>query len=160
MPHSYAVSFARVRLPRLPTRILTSSAETANSATTIICRSTGKYSRSIRKFGVKPLRRKTGLLHADQMAILLCNRLSQSRGQTLVFLAILFDRTPSHEVLQFLVGSQTQHFLAAAGSISGPKILVHDVEQLLKLKRRTPREDSNQLLSYQIRNPTGECIFL
>jgi len=94
------------------------------------------------------------------MAILLRNCLSQSRRQALVFLAILPDRTPRHEVLQFLVGSQPQHFLAAAGSISRPKILVHDIEELLELERRTPREDSNQLLSYQIGNPTGECIFL
>ena len=94
------------------------------------------------------------------MTILLSNRLRESRWQTLVFLAILLDRTPRHEILQFLVGSQSQHFLAAAGSISGPKILVHDVEQLLELERRTPGEDSNKLLSYQIRNTTGKCIFL
>ena len=94
------------------------------------------------------------------MTILLCNCLSQSRRQALVFLAILFDRTARHEVLQLLVGSQPQHFLAAAGSISRPKILVHDIEELLELERRTPGEDSNQLLSYQIGNPTGECIFL
>ena len=94
------------------------------------------------------------------MTILLCDRLSKSRRQALVFLPILLDRTTRHEILQFLVGSQPQHFLAAAGSISCPKILVHDVEQLLKLKGRTPREDSDQFLRYQIRNTTGECIFL
>ena len=94
------------------------------------------------------------------MTILLCNCLRQSRRQALVFLAILFDRTACHEVLQLLVGSQPQHFLAAAGSISRPKVLVHNVKELLELEGRTPREDINQLLSYQIGNPTGECIFL
>src|SRR5919197_483656 len=94
------------------------------------------------------------------MTILLGNRLGERRWQPLVFLAILLDRTARHEILQFLVRSQSQHFLAAAGSISCPKIFVHDVEQLLKLKRRTSGEDSNQLLSYQIRNTPGECVFL
>jgi hypothetical protein len=94
------------------------------------------------------------------MTILLCNCRRQSRRQALVFLAILFDGTARDEVLQLLVGSQPQHFLTAARSVSCPKILMHDVEELLELKRRTPREDSNQLLSYQIGNTTGECIFL
>ena len=94
------------------------------------------------------------------MTILLCNCLSQSRRQAFVFLAVLFDRTARYEVLQLLVGSQPQHFLATAGSIPCPKILVHDIEELLELERRTPGEDSNQLLSYQIGNTTGECIFL
>src|SRR5262249_17732818 len=94
------------------------------------------------------------------MTILLCNRLGQSRRQALVFLTFFLDRAARHEILQFLVRSQTQHFLAATGSVSGPQILVHDVEELLELERRTPGEDSNQLLSYQIRDTTGECIFL
>ena len=94
------------------------------------------------------------------MAILLSDRVGQSRRQTLVFLPILLDRATRYEILQFFISSQAQHFLATAGGVPGPKILVHDVEKLLKLKRRAPREDSNQLLSYQIRNATGECIFL
>ena len=94
------------------------------------------------------------------MAILLRNCLSQSCRQAFVFLAILLNRTTCDKVLQLLIGSQPQHFLAAAGSISRPKILMHDIEQLLELERGTFREDSNQLLSYQIGNPTGECIFL
>ena len=94
------------------------------------------------------------------MAILLRNCLSQSCRQAFVFLAILLNRTTCHEVLELLIGSQPQHFLAATGSISCPKILVHDVEELLELELGTPGEDSNQLLSYQIGNTTRECIFL
>ena len=94
------------------------------------------------------------------MAILLRNCLSQSCRQAFVFLAILLNSTTCHEVLQLLIGSQPQHFLAAAGSISRPKILVHYIEELLELERRALREDSNQLLSYQVGNTTGECIFL
>ena len=94
------------------------------------------------------------------MTILLGNRGGQGRWQALVFLAILLDCAARYEILQFLVSSQPQHFFAAACSVPGPKILVYDVEKLLKLKRRAPGEDSNQLLSYQVRNTTGECIFL
>ena len=75
-----------------------------------------------------------GLLHAGQMTILLSNRLGESRRQPFVFLAILPNRAARHKILQFLVGSQPQHFLAPAGSISSAKILVHNVEQLLKLE--------------------------
>jgi len=94
------------------------------------------------------------------MAIVLCNRDGQSRRQAFVFLAVLLDRTARHKVLQFLVSSQPQHFLATTGSIPGPKILVHNVEELFKLKGRAPGEDSYQLLSYQVRNSTGKRIFL
>ncbi len=94
------------------------------------------------------------------MAIVLCNRDGQSRRQALVFLAILLDRAAGHKVLQFLVSSQPQHFLATTGSIPGAKILVHNVEELFKLKGRAPGEDSYQLLSYQVRNSTGKRIFL
>ena len=103
---------------------------------------------------------KGRLSYAGKMTILLSNRVGQSRRQALVLLAILFDRASRHEILQFFVSSQPQHFFAAACSVSGPKILVHDVEKLLKLKGRASRKDSNQLLSYQVRNTTGECIFL
>src|SRR5437773_8589559 len=94
------------------------------------------------------------------MTILLGNRTGQSRWQALVFLAVLFDRATRDKILQFLVSSQAQHFFAAACSVSGSQILVHDVEKLLKLKGRAPGEDSNQLLSYQVRNTTGECVLL
>src|SRR5882724_8212031 len=41
------MSFARVRLPVLPTRMLTPSAEAAKIIATMICKRTGRYSRSI-----------------------------------------------------------------------------------------------------------------
>jgi len=103
---------------------------------------------------------KLGLSYPGEMAILRRNRTGQSRWQSLVFLAILSDCASCDEILQLLVSAQSQHFLATAGGVPGPKILVHNVEQLLKFKRRTPGEDSNQFLSYQVRDATGECIFL
>ena len=92
------------------------------------------------------------------MTILLRDRVGQGRWQALVFFAALFDRAPCHEILKLFIGPQTQHFFAATGSVPGPQILVYDIEKLLKLKRRTPGEDRNQLLSYQVGNTTGECI--
>jgi hypothetical protein len=78
------------------------------------------------------------LFHARKMAILLGNRVGQGRRQAFVFLAVLPDGAACHEILQFLISAQAKHFLATAGSVPGPKILVHDVEQLLKFERRTP----------------------
>src|SRR5438552_2946590 len=135
MPHSYGVSLAGVRFPLLPTKILTTNAEAAKRMATRICRRTGKYSPSIRnslESGRVPL------FYTSKMAILLGNCAGQSRRQPFVFLAVLLDRAPRHEILQFLISSQAQHFLATAGSVAGPKILMHDVEQLLKFERRTP----------------------
>src|SRR5207247_10127734 len=94
------------------------------------------------------------------MAIRRGNGAGQRRGQPLVFLAVFLDRSARYEILQFLVRSQSQHFLAAAGGIARSAILVHDVKQLLELEGRTPGEDRNQLLSYQVRHSTRECIFL
>src|SRR5690242_4762529 len=117
--------------------MLTSRAETANSIATRICRRTGKYSRSIREPGLKANSLLSfGLPYASEMTILLSNRIGQSRRQALVLLAILFDRASCHEILQFLVSSKPQHFFAAACSVPGAKVLVHDVEKLLKLKGR------------------------
>src|SRR6266480_2494870 len=48
MPHSYGVSLAGERFPLLPTNTLTTNAEAAKRMATRICRSTGKYSPSIR----------------------------------------------------------------------------------------------------------------
>ena len=94
------------------------------------------------------------------MAILRRNRASQSRWETLIFFAILPHCPACNEVLQLLISSKPQHFLASTGSVAGPKVLVHDIEKLLKLKGRTSGEDRNQLFSYQIGNSTGKCIFL
>src|SRR4029450_413186 len=103
---------------------------------------------------------RISLSYAGEMAILLGDCRGQSRRQALVFLAVLLDRAASDEVLQFLVGSQAEHFLATAGGVPGPKILVHDVEQLLKLEGRTPGQHCHQLLSHQVRDSTGKCVFL
>ena len=94
------------------------------------------------------------------MSVLRSDGCRESGRKPFVFLAGLSYRATRHKILQLLIGSQAEHFLAAASCISRPKILVHDVEELLELELRTPGEDSNQLLSYQIGNPTGECIFL
>src|SRR5882724_8474734 len=100
--------------------------------------------------------RFTTFLYTSPLALLLGNRKSPSPRQSLVFLAVLLDRAACHEILQLLVGSQPQHYLATARSVPGPKIFVHDVEKLLKLERRTPGEDRNQLFSHEVRNSTGK----
>src|SRR4030095_5073464 len=103
---------------------------------------------------------RISLSYAGEMAILLGDCRGQSRRQALVFLAVLLDRAARDEVLQFLVGSQAEHFLATAGGVASPKILVHDVEKLFKLEGRTPGENCHQLLSHQVRDSTGKCVFL
>ena len=50
-------------------------------------------------------------------------------GYSLVFLAGLMDLALLHEILKFLVGAQSQHFLAAAGNISSPKTRMHQKEK-------------------------------
>src|SRR6266487_1511317 len=111
MPHSYGVSLAGVRFPVLPTSTLTTNAEVAKRMATRICRRTGKYSLSIRN-SLEPAGFR--LFYTSKMAILLGNRVGQSRRQPLVFLAVLLDRASRHEILQFLISSQPQHSLAAA----------------------------------------------
>ena len=84
----------------------------------------------------------------------------QRRWKTFVLLAILFDRSARDQILQFLVGAQSQHFLATAGRVSSSEIFMHDIEQLFELERRTPGKDRYQFLGYEIRNAARECIFL
>lgn len=57
------------------------------------------------------------------------------RGEAFVFLACLLHHAARHEVLEFLVSTQTEHFLSTAGGVSGSEPLVDDVEKLLELKR-------------------------
>ena len=80
--------------------------------------------------------------------------------EAFVFLAGLSHRAAGHEILQLLVSTQAQHFLAAAGRISRAQIFVHDIEELLELERCTAGKHRNQFLGHQIGNSTGECVFL
>jgi hypothetical protein len=95
-----------------------------------------------------------------RVSVLWRDCLRQSGRKALIFFAILFHRTPRDKVLQFLVGPETEHFLAAAGRITRAQIFVHDVEELFELERRTPGKHRNQFLGHQIGNSTGKCIFL
>src|SRR5207253_3226157 len=52
----------------------------------------------------------------------------------LVLLRLLFHHATGDQILKLLVSAQPEHFFASAGSISGPQILMHDVEQVLEFK--------------------------
>ena len=86
--------------------------------------------------------------------------LRQSRRQALIFLAVLLYGASRDQVLQFFIGAQPQHFLAPACGVASAEVFVDDVEELLKLERRTTREDRDEFLGHKIRNPAGKCVFL
>jgi hypothetical protein len=60
-----------------------------------------------------------------------------------VFLAGFSHRAPGHEILQFLIRSQTEHLLTAASRISRAQVFVHYVEELLELERCTSGKHRN-----------------
>ena len=94
------------------------------------------------------------------MAVLRRDRLREGGGQALVFLAGLLHRATGDQILKFFIGAQTQHFLAAAGGITGTQIFVHDIEELLELEGGAAGKHRHQFLGDEIRNPAGECVFL
>ena len=57
----------------------------------------------------------------------------QGIGDALVFFAGFLDLAVSHEVLEFIVSAQPQHFLAAAGGIPSPESRMNDAEKGFKL---------------------------
>jgi hypothetical protein len=77
------------------------------------------------------------------MPILRGNGGRESGWKTFVFLAGLSHRAAGDKILQLLIGSEAEHFLTAAGRISGTQIFVHDIEELLELERCTPGKDRN-----------------
>ena len=95
MPHSYGVSLAGVRFPLLPTSTLTTNAEAAKRMATRICRRPA----NIRLASGIPGTRRFRLFYTSKVAILLSDRVGQSRRQSLVFLAVLLDRASRHEIL-------------------------------------------------------------
>jgi hypothetical protein len=58
----------------------------------------------------------------------------QGIGDALVFFAGFLDLAVSHEVLEFIVSAQPQHFLAAAGGIPSPESRVNDAEKGFELR--------------------------
>ena len=80
--------------------------------------------------------------------------LGQGRRQPLVFLSGLFHHPARDQVLEFLVGAQAQHFLATAGRIPGPQILMENLEELLELERCPAGKHRNQFFRNEIRNST------
>jgi hypothetical protein len=77
------------------------------------------------------------------MSILRSDSGRESGREPFVFLAGLSHGTAGHKILQLLIRSQAEHFLAAAGRISGAQIFVYDIEKLLELERCTPGKDRN-----------------
>ena len=78
--------------------------------------------------------------------------LGQGRRQALVFLAGLPDHPARYQVLELLIGSEAQHFLAAARRISRPKVFMEDLKELLKFERSSSGKDCNQLFRNEIRH--------
>ena len=87
-----------------------------------------------------------------EMAVRRKKGLGQGRRQAFVFLAGFFHHPAPDQVLQLFVSAQTQHFLAAAGRIPGPQILVQNLKELFELERCPAGKDRNQFLSNEIRH--------
>jgi len=80
----------------------------------------------------------------------------QRLGYTAVFLAGLLDDARLHEILELFVGSQPQHFLAAAGQIPRAEVGMNDVEKRLELQGSLFRENSREFLSDSIGTTEGK----
>jgi len=80
----------------------------------------------------------------------------QGIGDALVFFAGFLDLAVSHEVLEFIVSAQPQHFLAAAGGIPSPESRMNDAEKGFELIGFRARKGRHQLLSDIVGAATGE----
>jgi hypothetical protein len=80
----------------------------------------------------------------------------QGIGDALVFFAGFLDLAVSHEVLEFIVSAQPQHFLAAAGGIPSPESRMNDAEKGFELIGFRARKGRHQLLSDVVGAATGE----
>ena len=78
--------------------------------------------------------------------------LAKAEGKPLYFLPVFPDHPARHQVLQFFIGTQTQHFFAAARRISRPEVFMEDLEELFKLERSPSGKDRNQLFGNEIRH--------
>src|ERR1700730_694772 len=127
---------------------------------TMICRRTGRYSRIIRRLGCGAAALFYRRERVWNMAVWRRDRARQGGRQPFVFLASLLYGPACDQVLQLLVSTQPKHFLASAGSIPRPQIFMDDIEEFLELERGAAGKHRYQFLRNQVRNSTGECVFL
>lgn len=71
------------------------------------------------------------------LGLLLCDPLAGSfvdAAGALVFLGFFRDQTAGHEVLEFFVSAETEHFLAAADGVAEFQILKDAFEKIVETK--------------------------
>lgn len=75
-------------------------------------------------------------------------------GGALVFLAEFFDEATGHEILKFLVGTQTQHFFTTAHGIANFEICENALEEIVEAKYLFFRKDITEFVSDMVRKAT------
>ena len=79
-------------------------------------------------------------------------------GHATILFSGLFDHARLHEVLQFFVGAQPQHLLAATRRVSRAQIVMDDEKERFEFKRSVSREHGNQFLRHPIGATTRETV--
>ena len=77
-------------------------------------------------------------------------------GGSLVFLAEFFHQTAGHEVLEFFVGPETQHFLSSAHRVAQFEICKNTLEQIVEAEYFLLGKDAAELIGDMIRKAAGE----
>lgn len=72
-------------------------------------------------------------------------------GGALVFLADFFDKAAGHQVLQFFVGPQTEHFFATANGIAYLEVCKNALEKVIKTEYFLFSEHIAKLIGYMVR---------
>ena len=78
----------------------------------------------------------------------------EASGETLILLAIFLHYATCHQVLQLLIGTESEHLLPAARGVTGTEILVDHFKKLLEFERAFRRQNAHQFLSDKVRNAT------
>ncbi len=75
-------------------------------------------------------------------------------GRALVFLADFFDKATGDQVLKLLVGTEPEHFLAAAHCIADLEVCKNSFEQVVETKNFLFRKHTAEFISNVIRKAT------
>ena len=71
-----------------------------------------------------------------------------------VFLAEFFNKAAGHEILEFLVGPETEHFLAAAYRIAEFEICENALEEIVEAEHLFFRKDIAKFIGNMVREAT------
>ena len=77
-------------------------------------------------------------------------------GGAFVFLADLLDKAAGHEVLELLIGTEAEHFLATAYRIANLEVRENPLEQVVEAKYLLFGKDSAKLIGHMIWKAAGE----